>query len=679
MPVRTFAVVVAMIVALVGGMLAPTPSTAAAAGAEATTTMTVPAAPGEPVKAADLSKFTPGNIIGDAVFFNRGSMTEAQIQSFLAAKRPTCAAGYTCLKDYYDTSRSIAADPMCGAYSGGTKERASRIIHKVAQACGINPQVLIVMLQKEQGLVLSSAPSAYNYRAAMGQGCPDTAACDTRYYGFFNQVYGAAWQLKRYANPPGTTRVFTWYEPGKTWNIRFHPDATCGSSPVYIQNQATANLYYYTPYQPSKAALAAGYGASTDKCAAYGNRNFYQFFTDWFGSTQYNAFTAAPTPTVSGAVVAGQQLTVSTGTWAPQPSGLAIQWLRDGQPLSGATAATLKVTNDLAGSAISVRVTATRSTYAPTTKLSPSATARGFAVDRVEGASRYDTAVAVSQRMHSGTAATVYLATGEDFPDALSAAAVAARDSAPLLLTPAASLPDAVADELRRLAPTNVVLVGGAGVIDEDLESKVRSAIGRSGVQVSRISGPDRFETSVRLAQRFGKSPLVYIATGRDFPDALSAAAVAGAKGAPVLLVEGNSSALTEAQVTLLRSLAVSQAVIVGGDAVVSPSIAAHLARLGLTVTRFGGANRYDTNARLNAEAFADAVPHVFAATGADFPDALTGSVLAGLQTAPLMLSRASCAEHTLVDLLHSRSSDALTVVGGTGALSAEVARLSRC
>ena len=169
----------------------------------------------------------------------------------------------------------------------GRRERAGvRIIYKVAQACGINPQVILVMLQKEQGLILSSAPSAYNYRAAMGQGCPDTADCDVRYYGFFNQVQGAAWQLKRYANPVGTTKVFTWYAPGKTWNVRYHPNVACGSSPVYIQNQATANLYYYTPYQPNGAALAAGYSASSDPCSSYGNRNFFQFFTDWFGSTQ---------------------------------------------------------------------------------------------------------------------------------------------------------------------------------------------------------------------------------------------------------------------------------------------------------------------------------------------------------------------------------------------------------
>ncbi|GAA3631848.1 hypothetical protein GCM10022200_13500 [Microbacterium awajiense] len=244
------------------------------------------AAPGSASFAAtaDLTGFDPGYIISDAVFFDKSSMTESQIQSFLQSKVSSCQSGYTCLKDKYDTSRSTSADAMCGAYSGGARERASRIIYKVAQACGINPQVILATLQKEQGLVTHTAPSEWRYTIAMGQGCPDTAACDTRYYGFFNQVYGAAWQFKRYANPPGTSQYFTWYAPGKTWNILYHPNRACGSSPVYVRNQATSNLYYYTPYQPNAAALRAGY-AEGDGCSSYGNRNFYNYFTDWFGST----------------------------------------------------------------------------------------------------------------------------------------------------------------------------------------------------------------------------------------------------------------------------------------------------------------------------------------------------------------------------------------------------------
>ena len=94
------------------------------------------------VKTADLSQFQAGNIISDAVFFDKDTMTADQIQAFLEAKVPTCQSGYTCLKDWYDTSRTTSADAMCGAYSGGVRERASTIIYKVAQACGINPQVL---------------------------------------------------------------------------------------------------------------------------------------------------------------------------------------------------------------------------------------------------------------------------------------------------------------------------------------------------------------------------------------------------------------------------------------------------------------------------------------------------------------------------------------------------------
>ncbi|MFG6403857.1 hypothetical protein [Microbacterium sp. P04] len=237
----------------------------------------------KPVLAADLSKFRAGNIISDSRFFDSGTMSEAQIQQFLDTKVRTCQSGYTCLKDWYDTSRTTGADAMCGAYSGGYRERASTIIYKVSRACGINPQVILTMLEKEQGLVTHTWPSEFRFRAAMGQGCPDTAACDTRYYGFFNQVYGGAWQMKRYANPPGTSNFFNWYAPGKTWNVLYNPNRDCGSTPVYIENQATANLYYYTPYQPNAAALRAGYGTG-DGCSAYGNRNFYNLMNDWFGS-----------------------------------------------------------------------------------------------------------------------------------------------------------------------------------------------------------------------------------------------------------------------------------------------------------------------------------------------------------------------------------------------------------
>ena len=138
--------------------------------------------------AADATQFDPGNIISDQMFYNSSLMSEAQVQSFLEAKVPTCKAAPgdpDCLKSYRESSAPRLADKYCAqSYPGGTDELASRIIMNVARACNINPQVLLVTLQKEQGLVTSTSPSATKYKIAMGYGCPDTAACDTKYSRF---------------------------------------------------------------------------------------------------------------------------------------------------------------------------------------------------------------------------------------------------------------------------------------------------------------------------------------------------------------------------------------------------------------------------------------------------------------------------------------------------------------
>src|SRR5690606_21253441 len=178
-------------------------------------------------------------------------------------------------------------------------------IYRVAQSCDINPQVLIVMLQKEQSLVTHTWPSAYRYTAAMGKDCPDTASCDPRSAGFFLQTYGAARQMQIYMEG----RYFTWYAPGKTWNIRYDVEASCGSAPVYVANKATSALYYYTPYQPNAASLKAGHGLA-EPCGSYGNRNFYNYFTDWFGSTQRSTFTMGDVK-VAGTFTVGQVVRAS--------------------------------------------------------------------------------------------------------------------------------------------------------------------------------------------------------------------------------------------------------------------------------------------------------------------------------------------------------------------------------
>ncbi|WP_159600303.1 hypothetical protein [Agromyces humi] len=237
--------------------------------------------PAPEASAANGADFDPGMIIADSVFYNPGAYSEAQVQAFLESKVGACRAGYTCLKDYWmQTTNQSAKSEGCAAYTGRW-ERASSIIKRVADACGVNPQAIIVLLEKEQSLITDDWPTDRQYRSATGYGCPDTADCDINYYGFFNQVYNAVWQFKKYQARP----LDRGYIAGRNNNILWHPNGACGSSTVYIQNQATAGLYIYTPYRPNQAALNNLYGTG-DGCSAYGNRNFWRIFTDWFGSTK---------------------------------------------------------------------------------------------------------------------------------------------------------------------------------------------------------------------------------------------------------------------------------------------------------------------------------------------------------------------------------------------------------
>lgn len=254
------------------------------------------------------SDFNAGNIIDDGIFYNSDSMGTSDIQAFLNAKVPTCdtngtqnsthynsgagryytraewgslngnPAPYTCLRNYTQDTPTKAADAYCaGTYTGGNKN-AAQIINDVSHACGVSPKVFLVLLQKEQSLITDDWPWPVQYRSATGYGCPDTAACDSAYYGFFNQVYNAARQYQRYAKQ---SNLFN-YRPAQTSYIQYNPNSGCGGSNVYIHNYATAGLYNYTPYQPNAAALANLYGTG-DSCSAYGNRNFWRMFNDWFG------------------------------------------------------------------------------------------------------------------------------------------------------------------------------------------------------------------------------------------------------------------------------------------------------------------------------------------------------------------------------------------------------------
>ncbi len=228
----------------------------------------------DPVSAAS---FEAGNIIDESKFTASSSMTATDIQVFLNARNSVC------LKDYQ------TPEPLGNNQYGGNVS-AAQAIWNSGHLYGISPKVLLATLQKEQGLVTRSDCPDWRYRAAMGFGCPDSAPCDEQWYGLSKQLYQGARHLKGfYDQSPG------WYIPYRPGNrfVQYSPNSACGGTTVNIQNRSTASLYSYTPYQPNAAALAAGYGTG-DGCSAYGNRNFWLYYTAWFGSTRDGRCTSEP-------------------------------------------------------------------------------------------------------------------------------------------------------------------------------------------------------------------------------------------------------------------------------------------------------------------------------------------------------------------------------------------------
>jgi LysM repeat protein len=257
------------------------------------------------------SGYDPGNLISDTEFFTAGTMTVDQIQAFLNGKVHACQSGYVCMKDFRETTFSRDATVLCKAYEGAANETAAQILFKVSNACGVSVEALLVLIQKEMSLVTHTWPSKSRYDKATGYACPDTAPCDSRYFGFYNQVYNAAKQFKRYANPPGTTKFFTWLPIGRASQVRLHPNASCGTTPVVIKNQATAGLYYYTPYTPNTAAMV-NVTSTGDGCSSYGNRNFWRIYNFWFKKPQEYTTLVTSTKGVTMAIDREGGVTVST-------------------------------------------------------------------------------------------------------------------------------------------------------------------------------------------------------------------------------------------------------------------------------------------------------------------------------------------------------------------------------
>ncbi|HYM84184.1 MAG TPA: cell wall-binding repeat-containing protein [Candidatus Dormibacteraeota bacterium] len=291
-------------------------------------------------------------------------------------------------------------------------------------------------------------------------------------------------------------------------------------------------------------------------------------------------------------------------------------------------------------------------------------------VTRLAGADRYATAAAVSAAFAPGVPA-VYVATGRDFPDALAAGPAAARAGAPVLIVDglAATVPPPIAAELTRLKPARIVIVGASGVVSDTIAAQ----LGAFG-PVGRIDGRDRYETAAAVsAATFAPGiDTVYVATGRNFPDALSGGALSGLVPGPMLLVDPLSPALPPATAVELARLKPSHIVVLGSTAVVPDALVGQLAAVA-PVARFGGADRFATSAAIVAS-FPPGPSTAYVATGDGFADALVGVALAARDKAPLLLVRFASIPDVIAAQLDRLKPARIVVLGGPSVVSDSVA-----
>lgn len=299
----------------------------------------------------------------------------------------------------------------------------------------------------------------------------------------------------------------------------------------------------------------------------------------------------------------------------------------------------------------------------------------------LEGLNRFETAVEIAMASYE-SADTAVIASGMNFPDALSAAGLAGSYDAPLLLTMPDSVPAVVATALSDLGVSKVFVVGGTGAVS----SAVFDALDAS-YDAERIWGTDRYQTAAKVAVEiasnegagFGKH--VFIARGDSFPDALAVSPLAAYSYSPILLTPPD--VLSAATQNALVSLDIESAVVVGGTGAVGGAVksaidAKLVANGGTASERWFGSDRYATAAdvaKKGVEGGYAAWDCVGVATGEDYPDALAGGVHTGLDGGVVLLtpkdSLASAARTQLV--ANAEEIMYLDIYGGTGAVGSSV------
>ncbi|WML41553.1 Ig-like domain-containing protein [Neobacillus sp. OS1-2] len=299
----------------------------------------------------------------------------------------------------------------------------------------------------------------------------------------------------------------------------------------------------------------------------------------------------------------------------------------------------------------------------PVGKASAQSNSTSVMTSRLAGTDRYETSLSIV-RTGWTHAANVIIATGLNFPDALSASALSKSKDAPIILTRPNSLSQDVMTELTKLGTTHAFIIGGTEVISTSVENQLK----KLGIRITRLAGINRYDTSVKIAEEIGVNNGIAVATGENFPDALSMASIATIKSMPILLSQ--KAGLGTNTEKFIKGKKIPVSYILGGNDVLSTSLDQKLPNS----KRLGGSTRYGTNILINTEFQASLnYDTVYLATGNSFPDALSGSALAAKSNAPILLTDKGSISTDTLNFMKKKHVKHVVILGGTEAVSQTV------
>ncbi|WP_052737679.1 SpoIID/LytB domain-containing protein [Bacillus sp. SA1-12] len=296
-------------------------------------------------------------------------------------------------------------------------------------------------------------------------------------------------------------------------------------------------------------------------------------------------------------------------------------------------------------------------------------------IQRISGAERIATSVKVSQQLYpSGFPSThayktVFITTSRQYADALSAGPLASQlGNAPILLTDATTLSSSVTSEIQRLKATKVYIIGGKTAVSDQVMAQINNI--STVNQVSRISGPTRYETNAAINKMLTNVQGLFVASGENFADALAGSSVAAINKYAIVLTK--KDVLPGVSKSFVSAHSSKPSYILGGAVAVSDTVYNQIRGINSAASRLAGVNRYETLAKI-LDRFKQSFTgsEVLYSTGLDFPDALTSSSLALAKKAPLILVGADLSDSLLPFLTGYKDQvEQISVLGGTVAVS---------